>query len=289
MRRLQRDEKATQVHAQQIEALFSVEAFPFSDRLCVAVADSTLCAVPFLGQVTPLRNLVTIARTRCNRVFYQRPVSTPAGPKRGHPLWYGARFDLKDTTTWTAPNLSDAISYTTRRGRPLTVEIKAWRNLLMRGTRQYPMHDHPFTLIRMEVTDAAGKPIFSRPLWLTVIGESRDQLSLRNVWEAYRQRYDVEHFFRFGKQKLLTIAYQTPVVSHEENWWQFTQLAYVQLWLARNLAISLPKPWERHLSSLKTGEASPSMVQRDFGRIIRTIEPTLEMPKRRGNTVSSSI
>ena len=136
----------------------------------------------------------------------------------------------------------------------------------------------------MTVTDAAGKPVFSRPLWLTVIGEGRYQLSLRDVWKAYRQRYDVEHFFRFGKQRLLTTAYQTPDVSRSENWWQITQLAYVQLWLARKLAISLPKPWERHLPQFKTGEVSPSMVQRDFGRIIQQIEPTPALPKRRGKS-----
>ncbi len=81
---------------------------------------------------------------------HPQTVSTPTEKKRGHPRWYGARFDLKDTTTWTDPDLSDVISYTTRRGRQLTVEIKAWYNLLMRGTRQYPMHNHPFTLVPRE-------------------------------------------------------------------------------------------------------------------------------------------
>ncbi|MCH8296391.1 transposase [Candidatus Poribacteria bacterium] len=284
IRRLQSDEKATTVHAQQIKALLSQETFPWHDRLSVVVADSTLSAVTFLGPVTPLRNLVTIARTRCNRVFYQRPVPIPGAVQKGHPRWYGARFDLKDKNTWTTPDLGDVISITTRRGRPLRVEIKAWHNLLMRGTREYPMHNHPLTLIRIDVTDATGKPVFRRPMWLTVIGESRAQLSLKAIWEAYRQRYDEEHFFRFGKQKLLTTAYQTPDVEHSENWWQITQLAYVQLWLARDLAISLPKPWERNLPQFKTGEASPSMVQRDFGRIIQQIESTPYLPKRRGKS-----
>jgi len=284
IRRLQSEEKATTVHAQQINALLSQETFPFHDRLSVVVADSTLSAVTFLGPVTPLRNLVTIVRTRCNRVFYQRPMPTPGVAQKGHPRWYGARFDLKDKNTWTPPDLGDVISITTRRGRLLTVKIKAWHNLLMRGTREYPMHDHPFTLIRIDVTDAMGKPVFKRPMWLTVIGQSRDQLSLEAVFRAYRQRYDVEHFFRFGKQKLLTTAYQTPDVQRSENWWQITQLAYVQLWLARNLAISLPKPWERHLASFRTGKASPSMVQRDFGRIIQQIEPIPHLPKPRGKS-----
>ena len=152
----------------------------------------------------------------------------------------------------------------------------------MRGTRQYPMHDHPLTLVRVRVTDPHGRPIFLRPLWLTVIGNKRHQLSLRQVYTAYRQRYNIEHFFRFGKQRLLTTC--SPDVEHEENWWQITQLAYVQLFLACQLAEYLPKPWERYLPPYKAQVASPSVVQRDFGRIIRTIEPKPVLPKPRGKS-----
>ena len=100
----------------------------------------------------------------------------------------------------------------------------------------------------------------------------------------------MEHFFRFGKQRLLTTSYQTPIVEHEENWWQITQLAYVQLFLAQDLADTLPKPWERYLPQFAAnGSASPSMVQRDFRRIIRTIEPMQESPKPRGKSPGRAV
>ena len=124
------------------------------------------------------------------------------------------------------------------------------------------------------------------------------------AWNAYRQRYDVEHFrgamllaraiaragafrVRFGKQRLLMTAYQTPEVEHEENWWQLTQLAYVQLWLARYLAERMPRPWERYLPRYTTEsskEASPSEVQRDFGRIIQEIGTPAKVLKPRGKS-----
>jgi len=98
----------------------------------------------------------------------------------------------------------------------------------------------------------------------------------------------VEHFFRFGKQRLLMTAYQTPEVQHEENWWQLAQLAYVQLWLARHLAEAMPRPWERYLPQFHTQaenqEISPSMVQRDFGRIIQEIGTPAQSPKPRGKS-----
>ena len=282
MRRVKSDEKATDVHAQQIAALMTTDAFADANRFCVCVADSTLGAVTFLGQVVSHQNLVTIARTRKNRVFYRRPKKRKN--KRGHPIWYGERFDLKDADTWGVPDAVDSIETVTKKGRKLTVELQGWDNLLMRGTRDYPMHQSPFTLIRIVVTDENGQRVFKRPMWLTVIGERRDQLSLIEVWHAYRQRVDVEHFFRFGKQRLLTTAYQTPDLEHEQNWWQICQLAYLQLFVARELAVALPRPWERYLPAFQTKDASPSMVQRDFLRIIGTIEPKPAFPKPRGKS-----
>lgn len=59
-------------------------------------------------------------------------------------------------------------------------------------------------------------------------------------------------------------------------------LAYVQLWLARSLPQALPRPWERYLPQVQAGVASPSTVQRDFGRIIRQFGSPADAPKPRG-------
>jgi len=90
--------------------------------------------------------------------------------------------------------------------------------------------------------------------------------------------------FRFGKQRLLMAAYQTPDVEHEENWMQIVALSTVQLWLARDLAELMLRPWERYLPEAERDTASPSTVQRDFGRIIRQIGTPAELPKPRGKS-----
>ncbi len=33
-------------------------------------------------------------------------------------------------------------------------------------------------------------------MWLIVIGQRRQQLTAEESWQAYRQRYDLEHFLR---------------------------------------------------------------------------------------------
>lgn len=180
------------------------------------------------------------------------------------------------------------MTWTTKRGRRLQVQLQGWTNLLMRGKRGLPMHRYPFTLIRGEVLDEQGQPVYQRDLWLLVLGERRGELSLREAWESYRQRFDLEHYFRFGKQRLLLASYQTPVGEHEENWLLLVQLAMVQLWLGRDLAGVQLRPWEKSLPTRPTQAASPSQVQRDWERIIRLIGTPAQAPQPRGKSPGRS-
>ena len=147
---------------------------------------------------------------------------------------------------------------------------------------------YAFHLLRVQVFKASGKLLFKRPLWLTVAGKRRMELSLCDIYSSYRQRFDIEHFFRFGKTRLLMDKIQTPDVWHEEAWWQLVMIAYTQLYLSRILAINLPNPWERHLPSFKQNETikQPTIVQKDFERIIRMIVGILDNRLFRGRAGS---
>jgi hypothetical protein len=284
MRRIRSAEKATLVGAEQLTALLEDDAQPFYGALCVHVADSAYSGVNYLGRVGPHRNLVSVTRVAEHRVFYRQFPAEQATGGQGHPRWYGERFDLKDPTTWGPPDETAETTFTTKQGRAYQVQLQGRHNLLMHGTRDLPMHRYPFTLIRAVVVDEHGRPVFKRALWLIVLGERRAELSLVDAWEAYGQRYDLEHYFRFGKQRLLLAAYQTPDVAHEENWLALIKLATVQLWLARELAGVRLRPWERYLPPRTSGVASPGQVQRDWERIIRQIGTPARPPKRRGKS-----
>lgn len=155
--------------------------------------------------------------------------------------------------------------------------------MLMRGTKAHPMHRQPFTLLQIQVTDTDGKLVF-HPMWLIVTGQRRGELTPLDSYQAYQQRFDLEHFLRFGKQRLLMSAFQTPNVQHEENWVQLTLLDYVQLWAVRELAMHLSRPWERYLNRSSCGNITPSTVQRDFTRIISSVGTPASSAKRRGKS-----
>lgn len=54
--------------------------------------------------------------------------------------------------------------------------------------------------------------------------------------------------------------FQTPDVKHGENWIRLVMLAYAQLWVAKDLAFHLPRPWERYLKPQSHTIMTPSAV-----------------------------
>ena len=104
------------------------------------------------------------------------------------------------------------------------------------------------------------------------------------AFEAYRQRFELEHSFRFAKQNLLLTTFETSDVEHEERWVQFVLLAYVQLWAAHFLAVALPRPWERYLKTHPSARISPSKVQQDWARIISQLGTPAVAPKPQGTS-----
>jgi hypothetical protein len=283
--RVHTDQDKELVGAAQIDALLQDPLLPFHQELCVEVGDTSYSKPAYLHANRHHTNLVTIARARSNRIFHRQYVCSDASV--GHPRWYGDPFSLSDPTTWHRADERATTTFVSRRGKAYRVEMQAWYNMLMRGKRKpelLPMHRYPFTLVRIVLYDQEGAQVFRHPLWLIVIGERRHELSVRDVYDAYRQRFDLEHFFRFGKQKLLLDRFQTPDAVHEETWWQLGHIAYAQLWMARNVARSFPHPWERYLPTMQERRMSPTLVQRDFGRVIREIGTPAQPPKRRGNS-----
>ena len=278
--RVKGDQTGKQVGSQQLKQILTTDNLPWSNHLSVVVVDSDYSAKTFLAEQEQHTNLVVVTRVRSNRVFYTYP-EPKAKPFVGHPQWYGDKFDLKDETTWHKPNQVIQESFTTKKGRLLNVTIQSWSEMLMRGSHDCPMHRQPFTLMQIQVTTTVGIRIW-KPMWLIIIGQRRHELTTTEGYQAYRQRYDIEHLLRFGKQRLLLNASATPSVEHEENWVNLSFLAYVQLWAARKLALTLPRPWERYLPKKTEGFLSPSQVQRDMNRIIMEIGTPANSPKRRG-------
>lgn len=280
--RVTTDEKGPIIGMQQITRCIASQEC-FKQRLCVVASDSAYSNPSCLAENCKNPNQVQISRVRSNRIFHY-PLVDENKLKIGRKKQFGDQFKLKDLSTWIDPDEKMSFTGSTKKGKKQSIEIKSWHTMIMRGKNKENGADYPFRLVQICVYKESGELFFKKPLWLIVVGERRFELSLHDIFNSYRQRFDIEHFFRFGKNKLLMDKTQTPEVDHEEAWWQLVMIAYMQLYLARDIAKNSPKPWEKYLPSFKSEkEISPTQVQKDFERIIQTFGTPALPPKRLKN------
>jgi hypothetical protein len=122
-----------------------------------------------------------------------------------------------------------------------------------------------------ELVDVVKAEIFSKsdcretlfpPLLLILSGKRRREITALDAYQSYRRRFDIEHFFRFSKQKLLFSVYQTPDLDHQISWWWFCCMAYWLLYHVRHIAQGFTRPW--HKKRGLDGPAGPGKVKRLF-------------------------
>ena len=153
----------------------------------------------------------------------------------------------------------------------------------MRGTKKSDASKHPLRLLRIFVYKGSGELLFKKPLWLIVSGENVLNYHCEIFLIVIVQSFDLEHFFRFGKNKLLMDKSQTPDVDHEEAWWQLTMIAYTQLYLARDLAKNTPTPWEKYLPTLNwkrnIANTSTNRLRKNYSGVWHACKTT-QYPKK---------
>jgi hypothetical protein len=73
--------------------------------------------------------------------------------------------------------------------------VRLWKNLHFRQAAT-----HPLLLIRVKYPNAQGNMRVSKRLWLTWVGEEIPPLE--EVWSLYLRRFNIDHWYRFLKQRL---------------------------------------------------------------------------------------
>jgi hypothetical protein len=252
----------------------------FKRYFCISVTDAAYSTKKWVIAGGKFPHVVQIARLRGNRKVYRMPIDI-SEPRRGRPQLYGEELLLQNPSQ---PDLEEITTMTSRKGRVYQVLLQRWNDVIMQGSKHELTHEHPFDLLRVTVTDDRGKAVYRRPLWVMIAGAKRREVSSKDAQIAYGRRYDIEHFFRFGKQRLGMVASQTCETRHEENWHWIGLLAYNMLYYARSLAQSTRYPWERKKIQVLNSIERPSQVQRDYNRIIPEIGTPAPFPKPRGKS-----
>lgn len=285
VRRVGSHEKGNEVGMQQLADC--IAQLPLQKKLVISVADSLYGTENCRKLVSDQSNWVHLFRLNSTRNVFSL-AKLAHKHVVGNPPRYADKMKLNDTSTHIKADEQTQKTFVTKRGKSCKVAINLWHDRVVRGSRQFKSYQHPMTLLQITVTNEEGKALYKAPLWLGITGQRRDEITAEQAVDYYHARYDIEHFFRFGKDKLLFDAYQTPDVTHEENWWHLTSLAYVQLYLARQDVSLLPKKWESYLPAYQKQDeplttATPSQTQRGFGDVLKQIGTPAKPCRPRGN------
>jgi hypothetical protein len=205
-----------------------------------------------------------LMRLRPNRVLYGPP---PAYSGRGRPAKHGDKFTLKDSSTW--PEASEQQSL--QDDKLGALRLRQWSGLHFRKSA-----DQQMTLILVERLDEEGQ-LKQNPLWLVWVGQQLPPLE--TLWRLYLQRFCIEHWYRFIKQRFHWCLPHLGTREQTDAWSTLMPLMSWQLWLARTEAQDQPLPWQKPLA-----KKTPGRVANAFAAILARIGSPATSPKPRGKS-----
>ena len=226
----------------------------------ILVVDSQYGCASFIQQTAdiPCDKLMRLSSNRC---FWGEPT---AHSGRGRPRKHGDKFKLNDCQTW---HQEDEIEFV-EHPRLGLLQIQAWQKLHFRQAANQKL-----SLIRVEQLDSSK----SKPLWLAWHGEQMP--TLIEVVKLYLRRFTIEHWYRFAKQRLHWTLPNLGTKEQCDRWSDLMPMMTWELWLAREMMIDNPLPWQKPQVNL-----TPGRVAQGFGTIIAMIETPASAPKPRGKS-----
>ena len=252
-----------------------------TEQLVVNVSDSAYGTKACRKTASESENLVHVFRMGSHRKVFLQPNVESSNHKK-----YGDKMLFSNTETHCAPDGEYTTQTTSKKGKKYLIKITRFNDVLLRGTTTFKGYENPIDLLKiiMHPINHNGdieEPL-KKPMWLSISGKRRREINAISVYEHYSQRFDLEHFFRFSKNKLLVTQYQTPEVENEESFWKLGIIAYSQLFFARNDAALHLKDWEKYsVNKTVTEVYSPTQVQRSFPVILdKTSTPALPAKPR---------
>lgn len=202
-------------------------------------------------------------RLRPNRVFYQPP---PEYSGRGRRRVHGAKFKLKDASTWGEP-LEEVVIEDAKFKH---IRLRRFSRLHFRETPRQPME-----LLLVEQLNADGS--LKRSMWLMYLGQQMPELA--EVWRMYLRRFSIDHWYRFAKQRLHWTQPKLSTPLRCEHWSDLMPLAQWQLYLAREIVKQQHLPWQKPHVDL-----TPGRVAESFAGLLLGIGTPAEAPKPRGKS-----
>lgn len=273
--RISSDSKGNEIGMTQLSE--TITTLDLVNKLTISVGDSLYGTQTCRARAVAIQNHIHLFRLNSTRNIFDSVGDSATTHKKikGRKKRYGKKIALKKLHDEIEPDVITSTPYISNRGNQYTIHISMWKNKLLKGTRQFRSYEHAINIVCFEMRDADGNQVFKNKCWVGVLGARRHEISALDACNYYRSRYDIEHFFRFCKTKLLIDKYQTPDTKHEENWWSLCLLAYAQLFFSKECVTATAKKWEQYLPEFKNSNQatySPALTQRGFAKLLTCID-----------------
>jgi hypothetical protein len=170
----------------------------------------------------------------------------PRRSQRGAAPKHGIKFSFKDPATWWQPD--QVVEYIDPDFGPQIVRL--WKGLRFRNALECRM-----TVGLVERPQATGTRRKPKLIWFGWVGEEPPE----QWWKLYRQRYSIDHWYRFAKGRLHWILPRFSTPQQGERWSDLMTLISWELWLARAVVADSPLPWQKPQTQLTPGRVCQGM------------------------------
>lgn len=301
------EDDATAVAAAQVKALMEAPELPLGAELCLERADAGFGKAAFLSPLYDLQNVVAIVRLRQSIKVWSQAEAVPSGgalPVYGKKHYLSVvscektyhrtskKTGIKTSSTVSQQSImdkktNDTASYdaTLDNGREVNIRLYRWNDQLLRSKNGYSMKKKPFDVVRVEILDrGTQKPVFDRPLFLAVSGKRKAEVATKEAQEQYRERYDVEPYYRFAQRSLLLDKLQTPEHDHLQQWIRIVQISTWLLFVARNETEVACQKWQQYLPKNQHATKNPddpltiAQTRKGIKNLFRTFDKTPFLP-----------
>ena len=230
----------------------------------LVVLDSEYGNGSWVNQTGEIR-VSKLMRIRSNCCLWSKPKSYSG---TGRPKKHDKKFKVNDSSTWWLANKTVEVD-DPKLG---LLRISQWKDLHFRTSAS-----HDMSLIQVERLNPKKSGGKYRSLWLVWVGEQF--LELKDIWSQYAQRFGVDHWYRFAKQRLHWTVPNFSTAQQSQRWSDLMPLMTWQLWLAQDLVEECHLPWQSSQKNLTPGRVAQSMFS-----LLVEIDTPANFPKPRGKS-----
>jgi len=247
------------------------------DSITINIGDAAYSNTGYLQPLYKEENIINITRDRKNRAVYN--IFTGEQKAKGRKRYYGDKINLSQHQDRLTPSNVTTCHNILNSGKETKIVLSEYKNLLVKGRKKQSMKNNPVNYVKVEVYDTEGNKVYKNDLWICVSGKKRDILTANEVYNYYKSRFDIEHFFKFAKSKMRFDKLQTTKPDIDEDYCMFVMLAYNHLYhLKDHVNVTTQYDWY----SRKLNNSTPSGIYRSLSEIKHNFQNITKPPITRG-------